>query len=472
MRRFIVLMAVFTLISLPLYSQNHGELEKATIRVASEVGSAVVSISSVVKERLGGGYWESSPFGGEFGDDFFNQFFEEFFGELPEREYKRMGLGSGVIIDSEGYILTNEHVISGATEVKVKLSDGREFDAEVKGMDKRSDLAVIKIEAKDLPVAKLGDSDNLNIGAWVMAIGNPFGFAIENPEPTVTVGVISALHRYLPALGRRDRGYDDLIQTDAAINPGNSGGPLVNLEGEIIGINTAIITTSGGYQGLGFAIPVNKAKNILGKLKKGQEILYGWLGVSIQDLNDDLRSYFGIKEKEGIIIVKVYKYSPAEKAGLKEGDLILSFNNQAVKTTRDLVRMVSFSEIDKLVPVKVIREGNEKVINVKIVSRPSEAEELSSEEIEKSQTNFRGMVVDDLTSANKRRFGIREDEGVVIVYIEDASPADKSGLMVGDVIVKIENRKIKDKEEFKTVISTIKGNCLVKTKRGYFVLKE
>lgn len=472
MKKVLISTVIFTLLSFPIYSQNHGELEKATIKVASETGIAVVSISSVVKEKIGGSNFESSPLGGEFGDEFFNQFFEEFFGEAPEREYKRMGLGSGVIIDSEGYILTNEHVISGASEVKVKLSDGREFDAEVKGVDKRSDLAVIKIEAKDLPVAKLGDSDNLNIGGWVMAIGNPFGFAIENPEPTVTVGVISALHRYLPALGKRDRGYDDLVQTDAAINPGNSGGPLVNLEGEVIAINTAIITTSGGYQGLGFAIPINKAKKILTKLKQGQEILYGWLGVSIQDLNDDLRTYFGIKEKEGLIIVKVYKYSPAEKAGMKEGDLILTFDNQQVKTTRDLVRMVSFSEVNKVIPVKIIREGSQKLINVKIAPRPSEEEAaISQEEIKKSNASFRGMAVDDLTSVNKQRFGIREDEGVVIVHIEDASSADKSGLMAGDVILKIENKRIKDKEEFKTLTSNIQGSCLIKTIRGYFVLK-
>jgi len=239
-----------------------------------------------------------------------------------------------VIIDKDGYILTNEHVVSDATQVKVKLSDGREFDAETKGVDKRIDLAVIKINAKNLPVAKLGDSDELKIGQWVLAIGNPFGFAIENPEPTVTVGVVSALGRYLPVLGRRDRGYDDFIQTDAAINPGNSGGPLVNLKGEVIGINTAIITTSGGYQGLGFAIPINKAKKVIDKLAKGEKISYGWLGVNIQDLNEDLRNYFGIKEKEGVIVLKVYKDSPAEKGGIKEGDLILSFKSQPVKTTR------------------------------------------------------------------------------------------------------------------------------------------
>jgi serine protease Do len=465
MKKCIFFILVFIFISLPLYSQDHGELERSTIKVATSVGEAVVSISSVVKERVGRFYF-GSPFE-DFEDDPFRRFFEEFFGEFPEREYKRMGLGSGVIIDRAGYILTNEHVISGASEVKVKLSDGREFDAEIKGTDKRSDLAVIKIDAKDLPVANLGNSDRLQIGQWVIAVGNPFGFAIQNPEPTVTVGVISALGRYMSAIGRRERGYDDLIQTDAAINPGNSGGPLVNLDGEVVGINTAIITTTGGYQGLGFAIPINKANRILSKLIRGEKILYGWLGVSIQDLNDDLRSYFGIKEKEGVIVVKVYKDSPAEKGSLKEGDLILSYDEKSVKATRDLVRLVSFSEVGTKVPIKIIREGKEKVVKVKIGKVPAEAEEL---EVAK-EVAFRGMEVEDLTDAYRQRFRIEEEKGVVITYIEDGSASDKSGIMIGDVIRKVEGKEIEDREHFLAIVSKIKGSCLIKTNRGYFVLK-
>ncbi|MBU1121816.1 MAG: Do family serine endopeptidase [Candidatus Omnitrophota bacterium] len=464
-------LSLFFLFALPLYSQDHGELEKATIKVAQEVGPAVVSISSVVTEKAGR-FYLGSPFE-EFEDDPFRHFFEEFFGEYSEKEYKRMGLGSGVIIDKEGYILTNDHVISGASEVKVKLSDGREFDAQIKGTDKRSDLAVIKIEAKDLPIAKLGNSDELRIGQWVMAIGNPFGFAIQNPEPTVTVGVISALNRYMSAMGRRDRSYDDLIQTDAAINPGNSGGPLVNLDSEIVGINTAIITTSGGYQGLGFAIPIKKANRILNKLIKGEKILYGWLGVSIQDLNEDLRSYFGIKEKEGVIIVKVYKDSPAEKGGMREGDLILSYDDKTVKATRDLVRLVSFTEVGIKVPMKIIREGKEKVLSVKIGRSPGEeGEELEVEPEAKKEFTFRGMEVAELTTLYKQRYRIREDKGVVIIYIEDGSLADKSGLRVGDLIIRMEGKDIKSKDDFIEITSKIKGSCLIKTNRGYFVLKN
>ena len=471
MRKCIAVVIVCALMPLLAYSQSLLDLEKATIDVAASVGKTVVSISSVVKEKIGGGFsFGGSPF--ENFDDPFDQFFGEFFGGFPEREYERKGLGSGVIVDKDGYILTNEHVVSGAIEVKVKLSDGREFDAEVKGTDKRSDLAVIKINAKGLPAAKLGDSDDLQIGRWVVAIGNPFGFAIDNPEPTVTVGVISALNRYLPALGRRDRGYDDLIQTDAAINPGNSGGPLVNLKGEVIGINTAIITTSGGYQGLGFAIPVNKAKKILDKLSTGEKILYGWLGVVIDNLNDDLRNYFGVKERVGIIILKVYKDSPAEEAGLKEGDLVLTFNKESVKTTRDLMRMVSTSDVGKRIPLEILRGDKEMTIKVKIGKMPKEGEEIEEIEENSDKVNFRGLTIDDITPFYKRQFRLKSDQGAVITDIEDGSIADESELQVGDVITKIENKEVKSKEDFESVASKVKGDCLIKTNRGYSVLKN
>ena len=448
-----------------VFAQGIKDLEKATIDVAEKVGKAVVSISTVVKEKIEGWRFESP-----FEDEFFRRFFEEFFGEFPEREYKRVGLGSGVIIDKEGYILTNEHVVSGATQIKVKLPDGREFKAEVKGVDKRSDLAVIKIDAHNLPVAELGDSDNLKIGQWVVAIGNPFGFAIESPQPTVTVGVISALHRYLPPIGKRERFYDDLIQTDAAINPGNSGGPLVDLNGKVIGINVAIITTSGGYEGIGFAIPINKAKRILGKLIRGEKILYGWLGISIQNLNEDLRGYFGIKEKKGVIVVKVFKNSPASKAGIKEGDLILEFNHRKIKDSRQLVREVTGTTPGQIITLTILRSGRKKEIRVKVGKRPEDIEKLAYYEEEGYE--FRGLRVEDITPYLKRKYRIKENEGVVVVDIEPDSPAEKSGIEIGDVILRIEGERVRDKEDFKRLTSQIKGDCLVKTDRGYFVLKE
>jgi serine protease Do len=477
MRKIISTIALTILCIFPLYSQDLSVLNQATIEVAANIGKSVVSISSVVKEKIDSRLYLGSPFRDDLQEDFFRRFFEEFFGENPEREYKSMGLGSGIIIDKDGYILTNEHVVAGASEIKVKLSDGREFNAQVKGSDYRSDLAIIKVEAKDLPAIKLGDSDKLRIGEWVVAIGNPFGFAIENPEPTVTVGVVSALGRYVSALGRRERSYDDLIQTDAAINPGNSGGPLVNLNGEVIGINTAIFTTSGGYQGIGFAIPVNKAKKILAKLLKGEKILYGWLGVSIQDLNEDLRNYFGIKERQGVIVLKVYKDSPAESAGFKEGDLILSFNAQTIKTTRDLVKLVSSFTVGEPASLRILRSGKEMNLEVKIGKMPKDVEELETFEgigntDESKKVSFRGMSVGNLNSFYKEKLKLGSEEGVIIVDIEPDSLADKSGLAVGDIIFKIEGKKTKNTEEFKIITEKIKGNCLLKTNRGYFVLKD
>lgn len=483
--RVAIFLTYFLFNTLFIYAANITDLEKATVSVAQEVGPAVVSISSIVKQRVviqRGATPFEGYFNSQFGDShdqFMQRFFEEFFGPRQfEREFQRQGLGSGVIIDKDGYILTNEHVIGGAASIKVKLSDGRDFDAQLKGADRRSDLAIIKIDAKNLPFAKLGDSSKLEIGRFVMAIGNPFGYAIENPEPTVTLGLISALHRYLPALGKRERSYDDFIQTDAAINPGNSGGPLVNLDGEVIGINTAIITTTGGYQGIGFAIPVNSAKKILDKLIKGEKVLYGWLGVNIQDLNDDLRSYFGTDKKEGVIITKVYKDSPAEKSGLREGDLILTFAEQPIKTSSDLVRLVYSCEVDSKIPVKLIREGKEQIISVLIgkqtedVTGMQELEEepgVLSEESE--MLEFRGMQVEDINNRLQRQFALSVEQGVVIVEIKEDSLAEKSGLKVGDIIIKMENREIKNKKDFVNITSKIKGTCLIKTQRGYFVLK-
>lgn len=438
-------------------------LEEQTIRVAKKVGEAVVSITTETRE--GGGYY-SFP----FSDDFVRRFFEEFFGPLPEEEYKRIGLGSGVIIDKRGYILTNEHVIGRADKIRVTLADGREFEAKVKGKDRRSDLGVIKIEAKNLPVARLGDSGELKIGQWVLAIGNPFRFAIEGNQPTVTFGVISALHRDLPSLGGRSRSYSDLIQTDAAINPGNSGGPLVNLKGEVIGINTAIITTSGGYQGLGFAIPINQAKRILDKLIKGEEILHGWLGISIQNLDENLKEYFNIKENRGVIIVKVFKDSPADKAGLKEGDLILSVDSQDINSTQQLVREITFRQPGTVTTLEILREG--RLIRKRVVlgKRPESLEEVRR--VVSSSVSFRGMEVEDINFQLKRRYRLGEEEGVVITRIEPNSPAENAGLMVGDIILSIEGQPIRNKEEFLKITKHIKGDCLIKTQRGFFVVKE
>lgn len=477
-----LLIAIRLDISAPVQSQNINpqilpslegfKMEDAVIDVANTTGKSVVSISTEHTTRVKGGrrFYFSTPFGeSPFGEDeFFRKFFDEFFGEIPEREYKQIGLGSGVIIDAQGYILTNEHVIENADKITVTLPDGREFKGEIKGKDPRSDLAIIKINARNLPVANLGDSDSLRIGQWVVAIGNPFGFAMQNPEPTVTAGVISALHRSLGRSVGRQRDYNDLIQTDAAINPGNSGGPLVNLKGEIVGINVAIFSTTGGYQGIGFAIPINNAKRIIARLIEGKEILYGWLGVTVQDLNEDLAKHFGLTDKNGALVAGVLKESPAQKGGIKEGDVIKQFDNKAVNNVRELLSIVGKTEVGRKVKVIVIRERKELALEVEIGKRPQDLEKLSYEAAGK----WRGLKVEDLTPENVRRFRIEAEKGVVVVDVELESPADEAGIIAGDVILEINKQTINNVSDYKKIIKGLKGDCLVRTSRGYFLVKE
>jgi serine protease Do len=458
-----------------VFATAHPEgIEEAVIKVADTTGKAVVSISTEHIQRFGRGqrrYYFKTPFGeSPFDDDFFRRFFEDFFGEMPQREYKQMGLGSGVIVDIEGYILTNAHVVEGADKITVTLPDGRDFKAHLQGMDKRSDLAIIKIEAHNLPVAKLGDSDDVSIGQWVVAIGNPFGFALQSSQPTVTTGVISALHRSLGQSLSRGRAYNDLIQTDAAINPGNSGGPLVNLEGEVIGINVAIFSTTGGYQGIGFAIPINIARRIMSRLIEGKEVLYGWLGVMVQDLTEELAQYFGVADKKGVLVAGVLEDSPAQQAGIKEGDVIITFDGQPVKDSRQLIRIVNRSEVGRRVKIGLIRESQQSQLWVKIGQRPSE-EDFSKRRFKAAASvRWRGIEVSSITASLKERFGIEEKTGVVIVDIEENSVADLVGLRIGDVILQINQQPITDISDYKRLTQKITGSALIKTNRGYFII--
>lgn len=446
--------------------------ENAVELVAGTVGKAVVSISSERTQRIPGMRGRRYYFGSPFEDDLFERFFEDFFGEIPEREFKQQGLGSGVLIDKEGYILTNEHVVSDADKITVTLSDGREFKAEIKGTDKRSDLAVIKVSGTNFPAAPLGDSDKLRIGQWVVAIGNPFGFALQNPEPTVTSGVVSALHR---SLGRvaGDRDYGDLIQTDAAINPGNSGGPLVNLKGEIIGINVAIFSTSGGYQGIGFAVPSNSAKRIVSQLIEGKKITYGWLGVTVQNLDEKLMNYFGLSEKKGVLVSQVMAGSPAKKAGIKEGDLILKFNAVETNNVTTLLKAVGDSEAGKKVKAALMRDKKPLTLEVEVGARPENFEEqLSTPKAEEeSSAYWRGLRVREITQELARRYRLGLSRGVVVVGVQPNSPADEAGMMDGDIILELNKTYIDSIAVYNRVIKSISGDCLVRTSRGFFVLK-
>ncbi|MCM8781896.1 MAG: Do family serine endopeptidase [Candidatus Omnitrophica bacterium] len=457
------------------------DLKNAFVKVADKVGPAVVSISSERVDKVPGmtrRFYFGPGAKDFFGDDFFDKFFEDFFGEMPEREYRQIGLGSGVIIDAEGYILTNEHVISGAEKITVTLPDGRSFKAKVKGIDPRSDLAIIKIDATALPFAVLGNSDLVQTGEWVVAIGNPFGFAVNNPKPTVTVGVVSALHRSLPRLpgyrGSSERAYLDLIQTDAAINPGNSGGPLCDLNGRIIGINVAIVSTTGGYQGVGFAIPSNVANNVVGDLIKGKKIVYGWFGVAAQDVTDDLAKFFGLPQKEGVLVASVTKDGPAQKAGIKGGDIILSIDNEEIKTVRDILSIVGSKKPGTKVDVMIFRDRKRMTIPVIVGERPSGAvtvEEKAKPEV-KEEVRWRGIKVIDITPELASRYNIQDTEGVLVSEIDPASPAGEAGLNSGDIIREINKTPVRNKAEYNKVVTALKGDVLLRTDKGYLIVKE
>lgn len=438
--------------------------EDAFMAVAEEVGPAVVSISTEHVQKLRSMIYRS-PFGSGR-EDAFDQFFREFFGELPEREFKQRGLGSGVIIDKEGYILTNEHVVGDADKITVTLPDGREFEGVVRGKDTRSDLAVIKIDAHDLPVARLGDSDDVKIGQWAIAIGNPFGYAVHSPKPTITVGVVSAIDRSLPMVKGRDRDYSGLIQTDAAINPGNSGGPLVNIRGQVIGINVAIFSTTGGYQGVGFAIPVNTARYILDTLIAGKQVSYGWLGISVQNIDQKLSEYFELKDRRGALLAKILPGGPAEKAGLKEGDIVVGFDGEVITDVKELVKTVTRTQVGKKAKIDIIRDKRPMSLMVEVAQRPSTIEDMSVE----AKESWRGLIVSDITDDVRKRYGISQDNGVIVTEIEDGSPAAESGIMPGDVIESINNVSIDDLNDYKRVTASITNKALIRTSRGYTVI--
>ncbi|MCX7988383.1 MAG: DegQ family serine endoprotease [Thermodesulfovibrio sp.] len=384
------------------------------------------------------------------------------FGNSQGKKWKEMSMGSGVVVSSDGYLLTNYHVVEQADEIKVTLYNRRTFKATVIGADPKTDLAVIKINAKDLPVASWGDSDKLEVGDFVLAIGNPYGLT-----HTVTMGIISAT-------GRADVGiadYEDFIQTDAAINPGNSGGPLVNIKGEIIGINTAIFSKTGGYQGIGFAVPSNMARIIKDSLIKEGKVIRGWIGIMVQDLTAELSERFNLKEPYGVIITDVTKQSPAYKAGLKRGDIILEFDGKLVSESAILRNLVAQSKIGTVVNLKIWRNGELFTIPVTVAQLPFEVS-LETKNYKKSQSvsenPFKGLSVIDLDPSMAKQIGADfEDRGVVVYRIEPGSPAENSGLRKGDVIMEIERQRITNASEFQRVIQKItRTDVMVLINRG------
>jgi serine protease Do len=416
------------------------------VKLAKKLKPAVVNISTsktITPQK------RQHPSGG--GADPFQEYFEKFFEAPRQHPFKQKNLGSGFIISDDGYIITNNHVVTGADEIKVKLSDGREFRGEVKGRDEKFDVALVKIEAKgQLPVAPLGDSDKIEVGEWVMAIGNPFGLA-----QTVTAGIVSAQGRVIGS-----GPYDDFIQTDASINPGNSGGPLFNSSGEVIGINTAIVA---GGQGIGFAIPINMAKSIITQLRETGKVTRGWLGVALQLVTPDLAKSFGLDGEKGALIAEVMKESPAEKAGLKGGDIILEFDGHPIHEMGQLPRVVAATPVGKKVKVLVQRDGRE-------VSVPVTIEQLKDgdEEDVALPSDSLGIKVAELTAERAQQLRLQGDRGVLVTEVQPDSLADRAGIMEGDLIAEMNGVRIATVSDYSKAVSSVKkaGYLKVLLRRG------
>lgn len=453
-------------------------IRNAVISVADRTGKAIVTISTERTHRIGFRSPRSRPRpigpGSPFGEeDPFERFFEEFFGQFPEREFKQRGLGSGFIIDREGHILTNHHVVEGAEIINITLPDGRNFKGALKGADPVSDLAVVKIDAKGLPTVMLGNSDLIRVGEWVVALGNPFGHVLKSAKPTVTVGVISALHRRIPVPGGQ-MGYLDMIQTDAAINPGNSGGPLCDLNGKVIGINVVIFSTSGGYQGVSFAIPINTAKGILGDLIRGMEIAYGWLGVGVQEITPEIAEYFKVPDRKGGLISEVTPDGPAERAGLKAGDIVKTFDEKEVVSVYDLLREVSNAKIGREVRLEIIREGAKKTIKAKIGKRPPRPglEKEKEFEVSRESAEWRGVRVIDITDEIAEELKLKNKEAVVVIAVDPLGVSYAAGLRKGDVLREINKSRIRNLADYRRITEEARGAALVRSDRGYFIVKE
>jgi serine protease Do len=410
-------------------------------QVVKEVSPSVVNVRVSMEPRSAGPSGGGSPF-----DFFGGSPFDGFFG-FPEEDVPREGSGSGVIVSEDGYILTNNHVISEAAEITVIYGEGDRYDAKVVGADPRTDLAVIKIDAKNLPAAKLGNSDNIEVGEWVLAVGNPF--ELQN---TVTAGIISARGR--SNVGLAD--YEDFIQTDAAINPGNSGGPLVNLDGEVIGINTAIATRTGGNMGIGFAIPINMAKQIMAQLIDKGKVTRGWLGVYIQPVTPELKAQFNLKSTDGALIADVTSGGPAEKAGIKHGDVIVGFQGEEIEDTNHLRNMVAATEVGTSADVTVVRDGREKTVKVKIGELPEEDVATGRQFGEDSGPNV-GFTVGNLTPTLRKQLGVPDNqEGVAVRSLKKTSDAYQKGLRENDIIVEVNRTKVSDIGSFNAAVSRVK----------------
>ena len=408
--------------------------------LAEDASPAVVNITSTrtVSQR--------NSYGRGFGDPRYDEFFERFFGQQPRpsvpRENSRpvVSTGSGFIISSDGYLLTNNHVVEDADEVKVSLGDRREYKAEIIGTDPRSDVAVLKIDAEDLPTLKIGKSEKLRVGEWVVAIGSPFQLRFS-----VTSGIVSAKGRSIP--NGSDSTYVPFIQTDVAINPGNSGGPLFNLEGEVIGINSQIYTRSGGYMGVSFAIPIDYAMDVADQLRENGYVARGWLGVSIQEVTSELAEALGMEIPKGALVSQIIEDSPAEKSGLKEEDVILFFDGEEIFYSSDLPLTVGSIRPESKVNAMILRDGKKKTVQVTVGELPKDP----AFAFENTQQNFLGLVVENQANDNQRS----SVEGVLVTSVDPYGIAYESGIRRGDIIYSLARTRIENVNEFKEVLSEL-----------------
>lgn len=470
-RNFFVLLALVLLMPVDLFAQQGNGVEslrqtsKAFAEVARKVSPSVVLIQ-VERETeavqmppfgfpFGNGDSDNFP----FGDDFFRRFFGDRLPDSPRfnapgkkqqgKQRSVVGQGSGFVFaanNKKTYILTNNHVVEGNDKISVKFLDGREFEAKIKGTDPKSDIAVIEIEASGLPAVQIGDYAQLEVGEWVVAIGNPFGLS-----HTLTVGVVSAKGR--TSLGIND--YEDFIQTDAAINPGNSGGPLVNLDGEVIGMNTAIFSRSGGYMGIGFAIPINLVQRIANQLIEKGEVVRGYLGIMIQPLTADLAKSFELKNEKGILIAQVTKNSPADKAGLKAGDVIVSFQGRPVSEVGDFRNQVALEQPGSKVEFDIIRDGKQRSITVKIDKQTDK--KLAAQESSQASEKL-GLAVQTITADLAKQLGIKAGKGVVVTEVAPGSVAMMAGISRGSVILEVNRKAVNTTAEFDQAVKSSANN--------------
>jgi serine protease Do len=415
---------------------NAVELPDFTV-LAEKEGNKVVNISSIVERSAN---QNNIPFQDERMQEFFKRFGIPNLPGIPPQGREQPpqesvnGTGSGFIIESDGYIITNAHVVAKADTVVVKLADKREFKAEILGLDRRTDVALLKIKAKNLPKVEFGNPEKIKVGQWVAAIGSPFGL-----ENTMTVGVISAKGRALP-----QENFVPFIQTDVAINPGNSGGPLFNTEGEVIGINSQIYSRTGGYMGLSFAIPIDVAINVAEQLKKNGKVIRGWLGVAIQEVTEDLSESFGLKDTRGALIAMVEKNSPAEKGGIQPGDIILKFNKNNIASSSDLPKFVGTTQPFTQVPVEILRKGKEIKLSLKIGEMPTEEPMVASNQEKTKKVNRIGLTLRELTKQDIKKINGRNG----LLVIEAEGSASTAGIRSGDVILAFNNTAVESIASF------------------------